>query len=160
GRARRSGLRHSGQGGCAFSPSLIFLPKPRRKAGCRDMGRHGDPPWDAPILPSEGAFPMRNVAVGLVLVLGGFVACSSDQTSRNVRPSGAGGGDTTGTTGIVPTSTTTGINSGTGGGSSGGSGGGGIVGDPPPDPCMTAADCADGGGGYVCTVSNKCGKIL
>jgi len=96
-----------------------------------------------------------------VLALGGFAACSSDQTSRNVHPSGAGGGNTMGTTGIVPTSSTTGITpSGTGGGNTGGSGGGGIVADPPPDPCMTAADCADGGGGFVCTVSNKCGKIL
>src|SRR6266568_1504111 len=107
---------------------------------------------------------MRTVVqVGLVLVVAGFAACSSNQPSR-FDPTGSGGGATGSGTGIqtIMPSTTTGINTATGGGpGSGGTGGGGVVGDPKPDPCMTTADCGgDGGALFVCTVANQCGRIL
>jgi hypothetical protein len=46
------------------------------------------------------------------------------------------------------------------GGSGTGGMGGGVNPDPVADPCMQTSDCADGGAGFVCTISNKCGKIL
>jgi hypothetical protein len=112
----------------------------------------------------------RAVEVGFVLTLAAasaFAACSSDQSSR-FRDSGAGGnatgspqgsgGGTTLFTGMGG-GTTIMPSGGAGGGSTGGMDGGVIV-DPMPDPCMQNSDCGDGGAGYVCTVSNKCGKIL
>src|SRR5262245_6430133 len=111
----------------------------------------------------------RAVEVGFVLTLAAvsaFAACSSDQPSR-FRGNAAGGDTTSGPSGSGGGTTlftgmgggTTIMTGGAGGGSTGGMGGGVVV-DPTPDPCMQNSDCGDGGAGYVCTVSNKCGKIL
>jgi hypothetical protein len=80
---------------------------------------------------------------------------SSTSTTTNGQ-GGAGGGIIPVTTG----NTAGGIIGNPDGGGTGGSGDGGVIVDPVPDPCMTTADCADGGAGWVCTVSNKCGRIL
>jgi hypothetical protein len=112
----------------------------------------------------------KAVELGFLVVFAGlssFGACSSDQSSRfktgagGTGPAGPGTGGATGT-GILVTGTTTGIvlTTGAGGGPGTGGAGGGIVIDPTPDPCMQNSDCGDGGVGFVCTVSNRCGQIL
>ena len=96
----------------------------------------------------------------LLSVVGGFAAIAACSTGSSPRGAGSGasggagqgtGQSTGGTISIGPTG------GGTIGTSDGGSGT--IVPDPVADPCTTAADCPGGGVGYVCTVSNKCGKI-
>jgi len=103
----------------------------------------------------------RAGTVGLFLTLAAF-ACSSDQSARVPNASTTGGNGTGTGTGDITGGTGTGgiVGGGKDGGAGGADSGGGIVADPIPDPCMTTADCADGGAGYVCTISNKCGKIL
>src|SRR3954471_11530106 len=102
----------------------------------------------------------RVASVGLFLAVAAFAACSSDQSTRVPKATGITGSSTG--TGDISGGTSTGgiLGGGRDGGAGGADSGGGIVSDPVPDPCMTTSDCADGGAGYVCTISNKCGKII
>lgn len=114
----------------------------------------------------------------LVSILVSVVACSGKLTSSGgtvgsvsgsggtraeMASTGMGGVDTSGGT-VGMTNVTTGpAGASPGTGTAGGGAGGcaGICVDPVPNPCMTSADCDDQGDrNSVCTVANRCGKIL
>src|SRR5258705_8975508 len=95
----------------------------------------------------------------------GFACSGGGNTTRPTQTSSSSTGIAQGGAAGSIILTTTGNTAGAGignpdGGGTGGAGGGGVIPDPIPDPCMTTADCADGGAGWVCTVANKCGRIL
>jgi hypothetical protein len=111
----------------------------------------------------NGLRPALSYALVVPFALALGFACSSNSTNRSsystTTSTGNAQGGAAGSIVITTSGGGTVIINPDGGGTTGGAGGGVVV-DPMPDPCMTNADCGDGGAGWICTVSDKCGKIL
>jgi hypothetical protein len=113
----------------------------------------------------NGLRPVLAYALVVPLAMALGFACSSSTTGRSTYTTSSSTGNSAqgGAAGTIVFTTG---NGGTGivgtpdGGGTGGGMGGGVIVDPVPDPCMSNADCGDGGGGFICTVSDKCGRIL